>query len=133
MLRHKDSLRKNLHDKLKEKLIAEGHEFKSDTDTEVLAHLIENFYNNNNNNNLEDAVRLALQEVRGAYAVGVISNREPDKIVAARFGSPLIVGKGRRGNFIASDVPAILPYTKDVIYLDEGEIAVLTKDDIEIR
>jgi len=117
--------------KLKKNLVKEGHVFKSDTDTEVLAHLIGKFYDNHNN--LEDAVRLALQEVRGAYAIGVISTREPDKIVAARFGSPLIVGKGKSGNFIASDVPAILPYTQNVIYLDESEIAILTRDDIEFR
>ena len=117
--------------KLKEKLTAEGHEFKSGTDTEVIAHLVEKFYNNNNN--LEDAVRHAMQEVQGAYAIGVISTREPDKIVAARFGSPLIIGTGKRGHFIASDVPAILPYTQDVVYLGEKEIAVLTKDDIDFR
>ncbi len=122
---------------LKDKLIKEGHEFKSDTDTEVLAHLIGKFYNNNSDNNsnnkLEDAVRCALQEVRGAYAIGVISTKEPDKIVAARFGSPLIIGKGKDGNFIASDVPAILPYTSEVFYPGECEIAVLTKDHIHFK
>ncbi len=111
--------------KLKNDLIKEGHKFISQTDTEVIAHLIEKFYKNCP---LEDAVRRALKLLDGSYAIAVIAKKEPGKIVGARSGSPLIMGVGKGENFLASDVPAILEYTKEIIFLDEGEMAVLAKD-----
>jgi glucosamine--fructose-6-phosphate aminotransferase (isomerizing) len=100
---------------LKDEMIKEGHVFKSQTDTEVAAHLVGKYYKGN----LEEAVRNALKDVTGAYALGVICADEPDKLVAARCGSPLIIGIGDGENFIGSDVPAILKYTRKVIYLDD--------------
>jgi glucosamine--fructose-6-phosphate aminotransferase (isomerizing) len=113
---------------LKKQLIEEGHKFKSQTDTEVISHLIEKYYKGD----LKDAVLKTLKNLKGSFALGVISKNEPEKIIAARKESPLIVGVGEGENFIASDVPAILKYTKKVIYLDDGEIAVLTKDNVAI-
>jgi len=113
---------------LKTQLQQEGHKFISETDTEVLPHLIEKCFQGN----LEEAVRLALREIVGAYAIAVISSKDPEKIVFARQSSPLIVGLGDKENFVASDVPAILGYTKRVIYLDDGEMGVITKNDFRI-
>jgi glucosamine--fructose-6-phosphate aminotransferase (isomerizing) len=113
---------------IKEKLMAEGHKFKSETDTEVMAHLIEEYYKGD----LKDAVLKALKELKGSFALGIISSNEPEKLVCARRESPLIIGLGRDENFIASDVPAILKYTKKVIYLDDGEIGILTKDSVRV-
>lgn len=107
---------------LRKKLEIEGHKFVSETDTEVLSHLIEKHYKGV----LEDAVRLALREVVGAYGIAVISAFEPDKIVAARLSSPLIVGIGDEETFVASDVSAIINYTRKVIYLDDLEMAVMS-------
>lgn len=109
---------------LKEKLLKEGHKFKSETDSEVIAHLIEGHYKGN----LEDAVRLALKEVEGAYGLAIICQDEPGKMIAARYGSPLIVGVGEGEYFIASDVAAIVEHTKNVVYLEDNDIAVLTRD-----
>ncbi len=106
---------------LRKKLEAEGHKFVSETDTEVLSHLIEKYYKGV----LEDAVRLALKEVIGAYGIAVISASEPEKIVAARLSSPLIIGIGDKEAFVASDVSAIINYTRKVIYLDDSEMAVV--------
>lgn len=114
---------------LKHGLIKEGHKFRSQTDTEVIVHLIEKFYKGIP---LEEAVRKALKLLVGSFAVGVIAKNEPDKLIGARLGSPLIVGLGKNENFIASDVPAILESTKDVIFLGENEVAVLTKDNIKV-
>ncbi|MDI6752680.1 MAG: glutamine--fructose-6-phosphate transaminase (isomerizing) [bacterium] len=109
---------------LKDELIKKGHKFASDTDTEVLAHLIEEDYKGN----LEQAVASALSLVRGTYGLAVISCLETDKIVVARSGSPLLVGLGNDENIVASDVSAIIRYTKEVVYLEEREIAVVKKD-----
>jgi len=107
---------------IKERLVAEGHRFSSETDTEVLAHLIETKYTGD----LVEAVRLALGEVHGAYAIGVMHTDHPDRIVGARMNVPLIVGLGEGEGFLASDVPAILEHTKNVVILHEGDIADVT-------
>jgi glucosamine--fructose-6-phosphate aminotransferase (isomerizing) len=109
---------------LKESLKKEGHHFVSQTDTEVLAHLIEKYYKGS----LKDAVIRALKEVEGSFALGVLSSREPGKIVCARQDSPLIVAEGKDGYFIASDVPAILEHCRRVVYLKDKEVAVLAAD-----
>ena len=109
---------------LKAGLEARGYLFRSDTDTEVLAHLIETAYAGN----LEAAVIEALRQVEGTYGIAVLSSREPGKIVAARKGSPLLVGIGEGEFFVASDASAILAHTRQVVYLDDGDIAVVTRD-----
>jgi glucosamine--fructose-6-phosphate aminotransferase (isomerizing) len=108
---------------LRQQLESRGHKFLSETDTEVLAHLIEEA----GNGSLEDAVISALHEVEGTYGIAVISSDDPDKIVAARKGSPLLVGVGDGEYFVASDAAAILAHTRDVVYLDDGDIAVLDR------
>ncbi len=113
---------------LRERLISEGHNFISETDTEVLPHLIESNYQND----LTLAVKESLKEIEGSYAIGVISTRDPGKIVASRCGSPLIIGIGEGEMFLASDIPALLSYTNKVIFLQEREIATITKDGVEI-
>ncbi|MFQ6079242.1 MAG: glutamine--fructose-6-phosphate transaminase (isomerizing), partial [Thermodesulfobacteriota bacterium] len=113
---------------LKEELIANGHTFRSDTDTEVLSHLIESHFNGS----LEESVRLAMKEVRGSYAMCVISSRDPRKIVAVRKDSPLILGVGQGEYFIASDIPAFLGHTRDVVFLEDGEMAVLEETGIKV-
>jgi len=110
---------------LKAELQGEGHTFLSQTDTEVIVHLIEKYYRDCT---LEEAVRKALARLQGSFAIGVISWREPGTLIGARFGSPLVVGVGKGENFLASDVPAILDSTQDIIFLGENEMAVLTKD-----
>src|ERR687883_321292 len=105
-----------------------GHTFRSETDTEVLAHLIEEFFDGN----LEQAVIAALGKVEGTYGIAVVSSRDPDKIVAARKGSPLLVGLGDGEFYIASDVSAILAHTRQVIYLDDGDLAVLERTGFRI-
>ncbi|CAN5384527.1 glutamine--fructose-6-phosphate transaminase (isomerizing) [soil metagenome] len=107
---------------IKDRLTAEGHRFISETDTEVLVHLIETKYRGD----LVEAVRQALKEVRGAYAIGVMHTDHPDRIVGARMNVPLIVGLGDGEGFLASDVPAILEHTKNVIILHEGDVADVT-------
>jgi glucosamine--fructose-6-phosphate aminotransferase (isomerizing) len=114
---------------LRTMLSERGHRFVSETDTEVIAHLIEQFYTGA----LEDAVAAALREVEGAYGIAVISAREPDTIVAARQGSPLLVGVGNGENYIASDPSAVLAYTRSVIYLGEEEMAVIRPTGYELR
>jgi len=113
---------------LRQMLTERGHPFVSETDTEVIAHLIREFYTGT----LEDAVAQALGELEGAYGIAVVSAREPDTIVAARQGSPLLVGIGDGENFVASDPSAVLAYTRSVIYLDEGDMAVVRPDSYQI-
>jgi glucosamine--fructose-6-phosphate aminotransferase (isomerizing) len=114
---------------LKTKLIAEGYAFTSDTDTEVLCHLIHKF---SEGHPLEDAVRHALKGVKGAYAIAAMSEKEEGKIVGVRKDSPLCVGLGYGEYFIASDVPAFFNHSKDVIYLDDGEMVVMTDEGVTI-
>jgi len=113
---------------LKERLIKEGHKFASETDTEVLSHLIEKFFQGN----LEEAVRKALGYVKGTYGIAVIAKEDPGKIVAARLSSPLLLGLGNDEYLIASDPSAVIAHTKKVIYLDDGEIATITPDNFFI-
>ena len=115
---------------LKEELIEGGCEFQSETDTEIISHLIASELESGGD--LEEAVRRSLAKVKGSYAIAVASETEPDKLIAARFFSPLVVGLGDGENFIASDVPAILNHTRDVIFLDNGEMAVLSQDEVLI-
>ncbi len=105
-----------------------GVKFKSETDTEIMAHLIDYYYKGD----LLDAVYEATYRTKGAYAFGVISKDEPDKLIAVRKDSPLIIGLGENENFIASDVPAILKHTRDVMYLENNEYALITKDEVKI-
>lgn len=113
---------------LKEWLISEGYNFVTETDTEVIPHLINYYYHGD----IVDAVMKAVGKMEGSYALGVLCSKEPDKIVAVRKDSPLIVGLGEGENFIASDIPAILNHTRKIYLLNDREIAVLTKDSIRV-
>jgi glutamine---fructose-6-phosphate transaminase (isomerizing) len=114
---------------IRKALLMRGHTFTSETDTEVLAHLVGELYQGS----LEEAVAAALREVEGAYGIAVISVDEPDVLVAARNGSPLIVGVGEDERFVASDASPLLEHTRSVIYLDDGEMVVLTRDGYRVR
>jgi glutamine---fructose-6-phosphate transaminase (isomerizing) len=114
--------------KLKEFLIANGFKFVSETDTEVVAHLVEYHYKGD----LVQAVMESINELEGSYALGVICKDNPGQFIAARKDSPLIVGLGKGENFIASDIPAILEHTRDIYILEDKEVVVLTKDDVKI-
>lgn len=113
---------------IKEELMEKGCEFKSETDTEVIAHLVDSFYEGD----LMDAVYKAMGVMRGAYAIGVISKDNPDEMIAVRKESPLVVGVGEGEYFIASDIPALLKYTRDVYFLENGEVVRLTKEGVKI-
>lgn len=117
------------YSELKDELLKKGHKFYSQTDTEVIAHLIEEYLKNNN---VENALRTALNKIEGSYALGILFADEPEKLFAARNESPLIIGIGNNENFIASDVPSILSYTNKIIYLEDREIAVLTKNEYRV-
>ena len=115
---------------LKEKMIEKGYEFKSETDTEVLCHLIEEYVKRYP---FEDAVREALKEVKGAYALVIVKEDEPGKIIGTRKDSPLVVGLGDGELFLASDVPAFLNYSRDVVFIDDGEMVILSDKGLVIK
>ncbi|MCO6472392.1 MAG: glutamine--fructose-6-phosphate transaminase (isomerizing) [Melioribacteraceae bacterium] len=116
---------------LKELLAKKGYKFYSQTDTEVLANLID--FHFKKTKDLFEGVRVALNEVEGAYGIAVISKKEPDKIVVAKKGSPLVIGVGRNENYIASDVNALIAHTSRVVYLEDDEVALITKDGFKAR
>jgi glucosamine--fructose-6-phosphate aminotransferase (isomerizing) len=118
-------------DLLKKELSAKGHTFKSDTDSEILAHLFEE--NMNNGFDLLEAVRQGLNLVKGTYGLAVICDHHPDMFIAARLGSPMVIGHGNGENYIASDAAPFIGYTKDVTYLDDGEIAVIMGDSVTVK
>ncbi|ASJ57418.1 glutamine--fructose-6-phosphate aminotransferase [Brevibacillus formosus] len=113
---------------LKQELIEKGVTFTSETDTEVIVHLLAQEYDNN----LVAAVQKVAGKIRGAFALGVLTEHEPDKLIAVRMASPLIIGVGENENFIGSDIPAILEHTRDVYVLEDGDLAILTKDSVHV-
>lgn len=118
------------HVELRERLLATGHVFQSETDTEIFAHLITDSVQTGQA--LPNAVRNALKQVRGTYAIAVLSAKDPDTVVGARLNAPLVIGVGEHENFLASDIPAILAHTREMIFLHDGDIAVLRRDKVTI-
>ena len=120
---------------LKRKLIEEGHKFTTETDTEVIAHMVEKYYikeANGHRPSLEEAVRKTVGQLTGVFAMAVISTDEPNKIIAARNGPPAVIGLGKDEYFIASDIPAILYHTRDLFFLGDGDLAVLTPEGVRL-
>ena len=113
---------------LKEELIAKGYHFKSETDTEVVAHLLEDMYDGD----FVGTVRRMLARVDGAYALEIICSDEPDKIICTKKENPLVIGLGKGENFVASDIPAIINYTRDTYILSDGELAIVTRDNVSV-
>ncbi|MCP9449348.1 MAG: glutamine--fructose-6-phosphate transaminase (isomerizing) [Nitrospira sp.] len=118
------------YQELKRELEQGGYTFQSETDTEVVAHLIDKYLTKGQP--LAEAVRSALKDVRGSYALVVMSEREPETLIAARSGCPLIVGRTERASYVASDVMAMLAHTRDATYLDEGDVAIVTRNDVRV-
>ncbi len=117
---------------LKRELAAQGHTFRTETDTEVIAHLLEQEWKQSPEALLEQVVQRVLPRLSGVYALGIISTRDPDKIVAARNGPPAVVGLGQNEFFIASDIPALLHHTRDVFFLADGDLAVLARSGVRL-
>jgi len=118
---------------IKKELIAKGYEFKSDTDTEVLLNFIDDILKNNPDYNLEQALRIALKRIVGAYCILLIHKDDPETIVAARKGSPLVIGIGKNEHFLASDASPIIEYTKEVVYVNDYEIAIVRPDELILK
>eukprot|EP00611_Tribonema_gayanum_P025636 TRINITY_DN5890_c0_g1_i1.p1 TRINITY_DN5890_c0_g1~~TRINITY_DN5890_c0_g1_i1.p1 ORF type:complete len:383 (+),score=16.14 TRINITY_DN5890_c0_g1_i1:127-1149(+) len=117
---------------IKQELISKGYDFKSDTDTEVLLNFIEDI-KKNNDCTLEEALRIALKRIVGAYCILLISKDDPDTIIAARKGSPLVIGIGKGEHFLASDASPIIEYTKEVVYVNDYEIAIVRADELILK
>ena len=118
---------------LRERLRAQGYEFRSDTDTEIIVHLIHHHYHNGSQGRFDAAIRLALQELQGPSAIVVVSQDHPDQLVAARLGNAggVAVGLGEGENFVASDIPAILAHTRRMVFLDNGQMALITREGVQ--
>ena len=117
---------------IKTELLSKGYTFKSDTDTEVLLNFIQDIQENNNSN-LEEALRIALKRIVGAYCILLIDQEDPETIIAARKGSPLVIGIGKDEHFLASDASPIIEYTKEVVYVNDYEIAIVKKDELILK
>lgn len=120
------------HLEIKAELLGRGRVFQSETDTEIFSHLIDEARTANPEGSLEDAVRSSLQHIRGSYAIAVLDQRYPDRLVAAKNASPMVLGLGDGETFVASDIPAIIAHTRDVVFMDEGDMAVITAGNAHI-